>query len=840
MSAPATRPSTGAVNGRTQSDGTTQTAPAASPSSAVAAQHPTPARPPKRPVSATESPEAAGAAGTKPKFKRNRAALSCTECKRRKIKCSRQIPCEACCKRREQDLCRWADQSIEVEPQPFTPVEAHEQLKARVAQLEAIILRLHGSQVFTDVPVHSSTADQRDDQSDPGGRDSDTEDAALVLEELALGKNLTRVGSRRRKIADNPFPGTRPTRGLADPTMSRHMKSLLVAKPEQRRKFVLDDIYESLPKKQMMDHLVQTYFTRADWAWHLHHRPTFEAEYAAFGQLLAAGRRDEVDPLWTAVLAMTCCLALNALDGPVNSPLVTITDEDLVMLPQKYCDAAQAALECGDWTGLPRVRTLQTIALFSPYFLYKGTPAIGLRHQTYLGVALRQCQQLGLHSMGHDPTVMPPEDVSLPPGINSLRREIPMRLFRNLLFVEQISLDKIKSVLPPDKINSAMPGNFDDNDLSAHSLVAPRPADVATDTSFDLQKWRIGALQREFNEKINGPTPLEYETTILGLDRGYREVLENLPTRFMPEYIPPLGEPLQVLWQRNMALQTINSRLLRLHRPFMSRGYRDPKYRTSTDSALQAARRVLVCQQSLDRAPLIKQGFQLLTIQGAIVVLCMDLWTTFPPNVTECPDWRLIVDVVPFFQRSLSYRQNSVRKIAQQSLNAISLLSQAIMARKEEAVRRVAAGGKWEDEGEVEPYGRLLKRTGASVSTTAAMGLDGFSAAASHIFSDRPHDFTKVVDGSQADPVDENGQAANTIELPALTSSQWNGPSIAVGSTFDIPNATETGPDWRPSGDISVDFDLSSLGGPEFASTEFSFDEWTTLDQFAATIGPNI
>lgn len=63
--------------------------------------------------------------------------------------------------------------------------------------------------------------------------------------------------------------------------------------------------------------------------------------------------------------------------------------------------------------------------------------------------------------------------------------------------------------------------------------------------------------------------------------------------------------------------------------------------------------------------------------------------------------------------------------------------------RRDEGLARVAAGGKWEDEGEVEPYGRLLKRTGASVSTAAAMGLDGPNAAASHIFSDRPHDFAR-------------------------------------------------------------------------------------------------
>lgn len=152
-----------------------------------------------------------------------------------------------------------------------------------------------------------------------------------------------------------------------------------------------------------------------------------------------------------------------------------------------------------------------------------------------------------------------------------------------------------------------------------------------------------------------------------------------------------------------MALQTINSRILRLHRPFMSRGYREPKYRTSTDSAIQAARHILNCQQSLDRAPLIKQGFQLLTVQGAVVVILMDLWTVFPPNVTEGPDWRLVSDVIPFFQRSLLSRQPSVRKIAAQSIDAMALLMQAVETRRVQAEQRVANGGEWTDEGDVEP-----------------------------------------------------------------------------------------------------------------------------------------
>lgn len=186
---------------------------------------------------------------------------------------------------------------------------------------------------------------------------------------------------------------------------------------------------------------------------------------------------------------MTLCLAVSSLSAPVHTPLgVNITENELNVLPQQYCEAAQAALEVGDWTGLPRIRTLQAIALLSPYFLYRGSPATGLRHQTCelglpvidadktlmciflvdLGVAIRMCQQLGLHQLGEhrvhlcspiavadprfsgdDPSTMPPEDVSLPSGVNSLRREIPLRLMRNILFVEYISIDKIKSGLPP-------------------------------------------------------------------------------------------------------------------------------------------------------------------------------------------------------------------------------------------------------------------------------------------------------------------------------------------------------------------------------------------------------
>lgn len=103
-------------------------------------------------------------------------------------------------------------------------------------------------------------------------------------------------------------------------------------------------------------------------------------------------------------------------------------------------------------------------------------------------------------------------------------------------------------------------------------------------------------------------------------------------------------------------------------------------------------------------------------------------------------------------------------------------------------------------------YGRLLKRTGASVSTTAAMGLEGPKAAASHIFSDRAHDYN-----TGGDPATSADDLKDSDLLP-LASSQWMGqtdPALTTAQTFDLGN------DWASSGGLAADFDLASLGGPE-------------------------
>ncbi|KAI0723849.1 hypothetical protein C8T65DRAFT_691696 [Cerioporus squamosus] len=72
------------------------------------------------------------------KQKRRRQALSCTECKRRKIKCDRANPCGPCVRRGEQSKCQWHI----IEPlEKYVSRAEFDELKTRVEQLEAMVLR---------------------------------------------------------------------------------------------------------------------------------------------------------------------------------------------------------------------------------------------------------------------------------------------------------------------------------------------------------------------------------------------------------------------------------------------------------------------------------------------------------------------------------------------------------------------------------------------------------------------------------------------------------------------------------------------------------------------------
>ncbi|KAJ3801676.1 hypothetical protein GGU11DRAFT_768475 [Lentinula aff. detonsa] len=76
-----------------------------------------------------------------PKKKRRRQALSCTECKRRKIKCDRNQPCAPCTRRGEQAKCQW---HVVEHVEKYVSRAEYDELKLRFEHLENTVHRLMG------------------------------------------------------------------------------------------------------------------------------------------------------------------------------------------------------------------------------------------------------------------------------------------------------------------------------------------------------------------------------------------------------------------------------------------------------------------------------------------------------------------------------------------------------------------------------------------------------------------------------------------------------------------------------------------------------------------------
>ncbi|THH19801.1 hypothetical protein EW146_g1435 [Bondarzewia mesenterica] len=90
---------------------------------------------------------------SRPKQKRRRQALSCTECKRRKIKCDRQHPCGPCARRNDQHKCQWHV----VEPiDKYVTRAEFDDLKIRFDTLEAMVLRIQPSIIVPSTSGHAA------------------------------------------------------------------------------------------------------------------------------------------------------------------------------------------------------------------------------------------------------------------------------------------------------------------------------------------------------------------------------------------------------------------------------------------------------------------------------------------------------------------------------------------------------------------------------------------------------------------------------------------------------------------------------------------------------------
>ncbi|KII86974.1 hypothetical protein PLICRDRAFT_276408 [Plicaturopsis crispa FD-325 SS-3] len=496
--------------------------------------------------------------------RKKRATFSCSECKRRKIKCDRQLPCDQCIAREEIDLCEFksppAPHDAPKDPPTFDPRQSEllQSLASRVAHLEHLLSVSTPTHLPPTPPSHPASHTSPSLSVARSGLDSDTEDAVLALENLAKGNgvsvNYGKLGHRpltseaepvdhaqgppdEQKVPSYDWTETSTSIFIREPFNTSDVvasdflaRSLASLKGSDEQ--ILDRIYAVLPPPSIAKTLIDLRFDRINWLWNVQHRPTFLNECEQFWGLRSEDRA-RVDPAWLALYAQT--LALGA-----NADADSLPDECVAYLPLAsgqahilWFETSKLALELAKWAVKPQFRVIQTIILFGPLISPIGSAyAIrrcfsigpnGAHFGIWLAAAIRLAQMMGLHKLGNDTAIMPPNDLAFPPRPSGLRREMGVRLWNFLLLLDWKASKSRDFIISPLSFTTTIPANCDDEDLTLDDVVVhPKPAHRMTDMVHMIYARALFGHCSDIASILRSPQGVSYDN-ILDFDAQFRK-----------------------------------------------------------------------------------------------------------------------------------------------------------------------------------------------------------------------------------------------------------------------------------------------------------------------------
>ncbi|GAA5826275.1 hypothetical protein JCM11251_007236 [Rhodosporidiobolus azoricus] len=553
--------------------------------------------------------------------KKGRLVLSCGECK-----CDRKIPCSACIRRGQPEACAWDPYgAITPENQPFALATQFETLSSRLEEIELFLQSLPphiraGAPKAVDAP--SIPLEKPRVQGNNANR---MEQAVLSLEnstfhageeddepprtsEDFLVTPVTYSAPQPASVLEHPEPTTELTSILAPPLRFAGPASAVAlgldfctSEEDMRAQYYasLRKLFAVLPSRELASRLIEKYLDDFAWFYHILHAPAFIAEHARLWDMIRSRRGNEVEPAFLAIYFMVLALGVTGAQTLSPSSLPYPSREETA---QAWYAAALRLFQLADWTRRPQFRIVQLVLLLGQWNITAAPPDHATSFISYLAAGVRVAQKMRLHLLGDDPSTMPPDDPALPPGQNSVKRQVALRVFGLLGFLDTVTANgRLAAYLVhPEQTTSSPLANLNTHQLSNTDWrIKPAPRSVWTESSLEYAKWRGGVyMKRVFDCLVTRGSDFSYEETVMSLDREIRQLIDDFPDAMASENARMEAANPVLRKQRYFSLTGVNSRLLRLHRPFVLLGYTHEKYRYSTDSALKAARAVITAHHN--------------------------------------------------------------------------------------------------------------------------------------------------------------------------------------------------------------------------------------------------
>ncbi|KAF2418945.1 hypothetical protein EJ08DRAFT_654126 [Tothia fuscella] len=258
---------------------------------------------------------------------------SCTECHRRKQKCSKSWPCNHCQSRKVSHLCQYTQRktSTDVDSAKADPLDAKKRK--------------------WDTP----NTDLLDDNHYAA-----TADALKSLGYLELSTDFSTGKS-----------------------MTTGNKSFLQRETE--------DLLNSIPPKAYCDAMVQNYVQVSNYQYYILYSPKFLEQYVRWWEQRA--RRENVDPEFTCLLFRVLAISSQSYTTILTDKVAAELGEDLQDLTDKYHRAA-ARISAQIPPGSGTIMQVQQLLMSAAW--YKGENLF-IESWHALASAIRQAQELGMH-----------------------------------------------------------------------------------------------------------------------------------------------------------------------------------------------------------------------------------------------------------------------------------------------------------------------------------------------------------------------------------------------------------------------------------------------------------
>ncbi|VUC26912.1 unnamed protein product [Clonostachys rosea] len=429
---------------------------------------------------------------------RNRERLACTECRRRKLKCNRSLPCNACTRRGASDSCAY---------QRFPGGDGDLKVRAeeRLEQLEKIVKNLI-SESPNDVSAAPSSA-WEDTVQVPSVSSSSSQPGATHLSSA-----LEDIQELRSAIAANSEDDERSVASVPQNPRIEPVGILFGSSSPITLQKILATY---LPSRQNVDRLISAYFRAQPIAAPFIHSHHFRRLYASFW----------TDPLgtspnWISLLFSICHISLNALKPKVDDGQATKNS--------RFSQAAAYCLALGEYYR-PKPFAVEALLLFiqshclTSLILPPDTAPV-------TATLIRVATAMGYHQPPARPDILTPFETEM------RRRTWSLCMQLDLLVSFHLGLP---SAMRFSSWPCEPPRNLSDSDFDESSLDLPpsRPRTNPTETVFIIEKHNFMVVFDKIQHhalSARSRPPQDVEAELIELDSEMRKVHNELPPALKP------------------------------------------------------------------------------------------------------------------------------------------------------------------------------------------------------------------------------------------------------------------------------------------------------------------